>query len=298
MPDVGSGAAVGGAAIGGLSSLFGGGSSSDSGYAEAAAIIAKAMRDATAVQKSAYAQSLEAMYPWMSMGKQALGTYGSLLGMDMSGQTYPNSFALDASSPLYPGGPVGPAGAPGKMGRYGGENAFGGAGAGGTGGGGPIWPGMNTTDRLAYIRNTPGYQFELDQGLDAIERYTASKGQTLSGAHLKGISSYGQSTADKYFTQYMNQLAGLYGSGQQAAGSTGAAALNTGSNVGQTLMGGAQGMAQAAIGQGQANAAASQNSFNNLLTGGVLGGYGMSKLFNQPSNPGYYSDYNLSGLYA
>jgi hypothetical protein len=148
---------------------------------------------------------------------------------------------------------------------------------------------MNTTDRLAYIRNTPGYQFELDQGLDAIERYTASKGQTLSGAHLKGISSYGQSTADKYFTQYMNQLAGLYGSGQQAAASTGANSMATGSGIAQTTMGGAQGQAQAALYGSQANAAASQNSFNNLLTGGTLAGYGLSKYFNQPSNPGYYS---------
>lgn len=298
---IGAAAAVAGTASQMAASSGGGG---DSGYSDAAAIIAQAMRKAEAAQKAGYAQSLEAIYPWMATGKQALGMYGSLLGMDMGGLTYPNSFALDASSPLYAGGPMGPAPAPGKMGaRYGGENAFGGAPTG-TGTGGAIWPGMNTGNLTDYIRQTPGYQFQLSEGMNALEKYAAAKGQTLSGAHLRGITDYGQNTADKYFNQYMQQLAGLSGSGQAAATGSGTNAMAVGANLGQTAMGGAQGMAQAAIGGAQADAAASQNQFNNLLTGGIMGGYGANKLYNSfyagtPATGGsMYSNYDIPGLWG
>lgn len=59
------------------------------------------------------------------------------------------------------------------------------------------------------FRNSTGYQFQLDQGNNAITSSAAARGLLNSGSALKAREKYGQGLASNYFSQYLNQLGGL-----------------------------------------------------------------------------------------
>ena len=87
--------------------------------------------------------------------------------------------------------------------------------------GGEFNPGDLTQD--------PGYQFNLQQGQEALDRQQAAKGNFFSGAALKQAQDYGQGLADNTYNQAYQRylqgqnntygmLSGTSGAGQQAAG--------------------------------------------------------------------------------
>jgi len=115
------------------------------------------------------------------------------------------------------------------------------------------------------VSKLPGYQFQMQQGTDAIQNSAAARGQGLSGNTLQGLQQYGQGLASTQFQQYMSQLAGLANMGQSAASGQ--------ANLGANLMSGAgASLASGIQGAGQANAQGGANLFN-------LG----SQLFNSPA---------------
>lgn len=67
------------------------------------------------------------------------------------------------------------------------------------------------------LSKMPGYQFQQQQGLNAIQNSAASRGQALSGNTMQGLEQFGQGLASTQFQDYMNRLAGLSGMGQAAA---------------------------------------------------------------------------------
>lgn len=69
--------------------------------------------------------------------------------------------------------------------------------------------------------NSTGFQFTLNQGVNAANSSAATKGLLNSGGNLKALSDYGQNTAQTYFGNY---LAGLQG--QQSTGLSAANALS------------------------------------------------------------------------
>lgn len=84
----------------------------------------------------------------------------------------------------------------------------------------------------ADLQNDPGYQFQLQQGNQALDRQQAAKGNYFSGSALKAAQDYGQGLADntlnqaynRYLTgnqQQYSQLAGQAGVGANAANSAG-----------------------------------------------------------------------------
>lgn len=86
----------------------------------------------------------------------------------------------------------------------------------------PFTPGDLTQD--------PGYQFQLEQGNQALDRQQAAKGGYFSGAALKAAQDYGQGLADTTYkdayardaankAQQYGMFAGQSGAGQTAAGS-------------------------------------------------------------------------------
>lgn len=149
------------------------------------------------------------------------------------------------------------------------------------------------------MQNDPGYQFQLQQGMNAIQNSAAARGGLLSTGTAKNLNNYAQGTASQAFNDVYNRaltsyqtnqnnfntnnnntysrLSGLAGLGQNAASSlnsitnsgTQAMANNLTGNaqvVGNDLMG--VGNAQAAGTVGQANAYGGA-----LQTGaGALGG--------------------------
>jgi hypothetical protein len=123
----------------------------------------------------------------------------------------------------------------------------------------------------------PGYGFRLAEGMKGIERSAAARGNLLSGGALKGIQRYGQDMASNEYqnaynrftqnqTNQYNRLAGVAGTGQNAAQQIGAQGMQMGQNVGNTLQG--IGNARASGYVGGANA----------LTGGIGQAY---NLYNQ-----------------
>ena len=157
----------------------------------------------------------------------------------------------------------------------------------------------------------PGYQFRLKTGLESLERSAAARGMGLSGAALKGITDYSQNKAsDEYanaFNRYQTNRAAqldplfkLYGGGQAAAAGSAAQAGTLGSNLGQTYTGLGQGLAQAAVAGGNAQASGYLNQANavtNALNQG-MSSYMMNNYLNRgaggiPAAPMYGG----SGLY-
>jgi hypothetical protein len=71
---------------------------------------------------------------------------------------------------------------------------------------------------MSTFQQSPGYQWQLGQGLRAVDAGAASQGILRSGATIKGEETYGQGLANQDFTNYYNRLAGISGQGLTAAG--------------------------------------------------------------------------------
>ena len=69
------------------------------------------------------------------------------------------------------------------------------------------------------LSSLPGYQFQLDQGINALDRSAAARGMLNSGRQSKDLLRFGQGLAD---STYGSQLARLMALNQQGIGATGA----------------------------------------------------------------------------
>ena len=75
-------------------------------------------------------------------------------------------------------------------------------------------------------RTSPGYQWQLDQGLRGVDAGAAAKGMLRSGATLKAEQTFGAGLADFDFGQYDNRLMGISTLGENAAAGQGKASLD------------------------------------------------------------------------
>jgi hypothetical protein len=161
----------------------------------------------------------------------------------------------------------------------------------------------------AELEQTPGYQFNLSQGLKAVQSSNAARGLGVSGAAMKGAAAFASGLADNtYQNQFKNAQArfedyGALGTAQQArltnqfgriqnlatlganaAAQTGQTGATLASNAGNALIAG--GAAQAAGAQGVGNA----------ITGGINSYLGYNALQQMTGNaananaPAQYSD--------
>lgn len=65
------------------------------------------------------------------------------------------------------------------------------------------------------IENDPGYQFQFDQGLNAVNRTAAAKGMLGSGNRLYDLTNYGQGQAKSAYGDQISRLGSLLGSTSQ-----------------------------------------------------------------------------------
>ena len=124
---------------------------------------------------------------------------------------------------------------------------------------------------------TPGYEFQRDQGLAAIDNSAASRGNVFSGATMKAAQTFGQGLANQEYNNFLNRITGVAAGGQSAAGNAANAGANYAAGAGNAY--GAIGNAQSAGAIGQANAlnaginnAIGGFNYQNQLSGG--GGFG------------------------
>lgn len=113
--------------------------------------------------------------------------------------------------------------------------------------------GNGQQDAFAMFRNTPGYQFGLDEGAKTVQASAAARGGLNSGATLKALTKFGNDYADQQgFTPYMNRLAALSGMAQTSTNQTGALGQNYANQVGQNLQNAGQARAQGIYGSANA----------------------------------------------
>lgn len=123
---------------------------------------------------------------------------------------------------------------------------------------------------MAGYQTSPGYQFQLEQGLRAVDAGAAAKGMLRSGATLKAEQTFGQGLADSDFTAYYNRLMGL---SQQGVGAAAGNASTTNTGISQAGIAGAEnasiyGNTAAGI-SNVSNALLNNKGVQNWLTGGA-----------------------------
>ena len=69
------------------------------------------------------------------------------------------------------------------------------------------------------LEQSPGYQFSLQQGLNAVNASGAAR-LLNSGATIKAATSFGQGLAQSTLGDYLNQLGGIANLGQNSAAMT------------------------------------------------------------------------------
>lgn len=141
-------------------------------------------------------------------------------------------------------------GVPGSTGSGGGDNSYGG-----------------------FVMS-PGYQFRLNQGLQAIERSASARGNRLGGATMKALNDYAQGSASDEFQRYVGGLQSLAGVGQSATGSIAQAGQQYASNSAQT---------NATLGNARASAYANTGNAINQTVGNLASAYLYNKGYGTPS---------------
>jgi len=140
------------------------------------------------------------------------------------------------------------------------------------------------------LRATPGYQFNLNQGLKAVQNSAAARGLGVSGAALKGASQYASGLADStYQNQFANRMAvqnaaynRLLGGatlGENAGAQTGAYGTQTAANVGNNIIGAGNAQAGADIAGANAIGGIGSSVGNLYLTNALLKSGGGTGLF-------------------
>jgi hypothetical protein len=155
------------------------------------------------------------------------------------------------------------------------------AGSGGDAGGGGYGFASNGLTPTQQIEQTPGYQFSVDQAMNAIQHSAAARGTLLSGGLMKNLGSYiANSVAGPAYQQQVGNLYNLAGLGKSAAGMTGDAAGAYGNAASGLITG---------IGNAQAGATAAAGSgYGNAVTGA---GNTAAQIYAARQNPDPYGRY-------
>jgi hypothetical protein len=137
--------------------------------------------------------------------------------------------------------------------------------------------GVNALGQITrgQVTAEPGYGFRLGEGMKALERLQASRGNLLSGGALKAGQRFAQDLASEEYGRSFNRLAQIAGIGQNAAGAAGTAGQNFAGQAGELGMQGANALVSGRIGRTSAYTSGLQGAF------GALQGYQQEQQRNQ-----------------
>lgn len=138
-------------------------------------------------------------------------------------------------------------------------------------------------DDYQGFQKTPGYDFEMSEGLGAVNALAGARGGLNSGRTLQALQERGQGIANQGVNNWLNRITGVSDTGLSAASLQASAGQNAASGVSNALGGIGNAQAAGAIGVGNARTGALTNTLGSFnyqrgLTGG--GGFGNSSLFN------------------
>lgn len=144
----------------------------------------------------------------------------------------------------------------------------------------------------ATLAATPGYQFDLNQGLNAVQNGQAAQGLSKSGSAVKAAGQYATGLANNTLTtqqgifqqnlgNVINPLEFEANLGENAGANVGQQGIQATQNANQALIGGANASAAGTVGAANAassalgaagNAPLNYALYNQLLGGGGAGG--------------------------
>ncbi len=160
------------------------------------------------------------------------------------------------------------------------------------------------------LRATPGYQFNLTQGLKSTQNSAAARGLGISGAALKGASTFATGLADSTYqnqfnnantnqTNAYNRLKGLIDTGESAAAGQGTIGAATGANIGSNIVGAGNAQAAAANATSAGVIGAANNISGYAAYQGLYGNTSTasgSARIGQGGSQNAYGGYNQTGL--
>lgn len=80
-------------------------------------------------------------------------------------------------------------------------------------------------------KNSPAFQFQMDQGTNAINNSASARGLGSSGATLKELTNYGQGLASTYYNQAFDRAKSTFDTNQNTTLANLGALINTGQNA-------------------------------------------------------------------
>lgn len=136
-------------------------------------------------------------------------------------------------------------------------------------------PNLSRSFTMNDFQSSPGYQFQMDQGNQAIQRSAAAKGLLGSTGTMKTMDQYSQGLANQ---DYQTALGNFKSDQNQRFGQLSSLA-NVGQNANQQFVGAAGNygnqVSNNTVGMGNATAAANigeANRMSGLIGGGITGG--------------------------
>jgi hypothetical protein len=144
---------------------------------------------------------------------------------------------------------------------------------------------------LNAFTQSPDYAFALQQGNQALQRSAAAGGTLISGGQLKAAQEFGQGLASQQYGNYYNRLLSLSQLGQSAATGISNAALNAGSQIGNSIQAGGQATASGIVGSANAISGGLTSATGGIAQAALLsklgsGGGGSTSLSSYLTNQG------------
>jgi hypothetical protein len=124
---------------------------------------------------------------------------------------------------------------------------------------------LNSGD-FSSFKESPDYQFTLQQGIQAGDRGAAARGGLYSGGHSADLMKYGQGLASQQYGTYYSRLSDLANGGNATAGSLGQLGGNMANQIGNNMNNAAAGRASSYLSRGDAYSQAAAGvggAFNN-----------------------------------
>lgn len=135
---------------------------------------------------------------------------------------------------------------------------------------------------LEDFKESPAYQFNLDQGMKAIDKASAARGKYYAPATLQDVGKYSQGLASNEFQNAFNnyntsqgnaynRLFGQSGAGQNAAVQQGGFGAAAGNAMAGNIIGAGNAQAAGQIGSANAISGGIGGAYNNYLMQQILG---------------------------
>lgn len=122
------------------------------------------------------------------------------------------------------------------------------------------------------LTESPAYQFNLEQGLEAINKGAAARGNFYAPATLRDIGRFSHGLASNEFGNIYQRLFGLSEAGRGAAVQSGELGVRSVGQQGEALLGGANAAAAGRVGMTNAITGGLSDAYNAYLLSTVLGG--------------------------